>query len=115
MKNQPNQSPKATEKLIAAAIAAGVSVVILESSKAQRRRHHPLGSTNAAQKVVMLDGVRMSLGQGKEYIKSRAKMPMNPQTGSVDTADNWEAEGHTQQNADLIEVVKNDSGEWEEA
>jgi len=43
------------------------------------------------------------------------KMLMNPSTGSVDTADNWNAEGHTQQNADLIEVVKNDSGDWVEA
>jgi len=47
--------------------------------------------------------------------KELIKMLMNHLTGSVDTADNWAAEGHTQKNADLIEVVKNDSGDWVEA
>lgn len=40
---------------------------------------------------------------------------MNPHTGSVDTAGNWKAEGHTQENSNLIAVVKDESGEWIEA
>lgn len=36
---------------------------------------------------------------------------MNPKTGSVDTKENWESEGFTQNNSDLIEVVKKQN-EW---
>ena len=42
-----------------------------------------------------------------------AKMLMNPATGSVDTAENWAAEGYTEENAGLIEVVLVD-GSWVE-
>lgn len=38
---------------------------------------------------------------------------MNPYTGSVDTAENWAAEGYTQENSELIEVVEV-NGEWVE-
>lgn len=40
---------------------------------------------------------------------------MNPHTGSVDTAENWKAEGFTKENSDLIEVVKDENGDWVEA
>ena len=35
---------------------------------------------------------------------------MNPHTGTVDTKENWETEGFTQENCELIEVelVNND-------
>lgn len=39
---------------------------------------------------------------------------MNPATGSVDTAENWSAEGHTVENANLVEVVKDENGDWAE-
>lgn len=42
------------------------------------------------------------------------KYLMNPHTGSVDTEENWAAEGFTQANADLIEVVKNKDDCWTE-
>lgn len=38
---------------------------------------------------------------------------MNPHTGSVDTKENWLAEGYTPENSDLIEVIKV-SGQWVE-
>jgi len=50
-----------------------------------------------------------------------AKYLMNPATGSVDTEENWLAvmpawEGEQQEQFDsLIEVVKDDDGQWIEA
>lgn len=38
---------------------------------------------------------------------------MNPHTGSVDTAENWAAEGYTPENSELIEVAKV-NGDWVE-
>ncbi len=40
---------------------------------------------------------------------------MNPHTGSVDTLGNWAADGYTQDNAELIEVIQDASGDWVEA
>ena len=41
---------------------------------------------------------------------------MNVATGSVDTKENWESEGYTIENTTgLIEVVKDESGDWVEA
>lgn len=37
---------------------------------------------------------------------------MNPVTGSVDTAENWSEEGYTAENANLVEVVKDENGDW---
>lgn len=52
-------------------------------------------------------------------------MLMNPTTGSVDTAKNWQADfenctaeewgGETFEDGGLIEVVKNAAGDWVEA
>lgn len=39
---------------------------------------------------------------------------MNSHTGSVDTAENWEAEGYDLENSDLVEVEKDESGDWQE-
>lgn len=39
------------------------------------------------------------------------KMLMNPKTGSVDSAENWAAEGYDEKNAELIEVCK-DKEDW---
>jgi hypothetical protein len=40
---------------------------------------------------------------------------MNPHTGTVQTADEWAADGYTTANADLIEVTKDEKGDWIEA
>jgi len=37
---------------------------------------------------------------------------MEPNTGEVDTQENWAAEGFTVENSELIEVVKDDDGWW---
>lgn len=68
-----NHAPHASEKLVARAVAAGIDAKILENSRASHRRDHPLGSTHAPKKVVMLDGIRMSIGQAKQYIAAREK------------------------------------------
>ena len=39
---------------------------------------------------------------------------MNPETGSVETKEDWEAEGYTQENANLVEVEKDENGDWAE-
>lgn len=39
---------------------------------------------------------------------------MNPHTGSVDTEENWAAEGYTTENSTLVEVVMLDDGSYEE-
>ena len=38
---------------------------------------------------------------------------MKPQTGSVDTEENWNAEGYEIENG-LIEVQKDENGDWVE-
>ena len=40
---------------------------------------------------------------------------MNPHTGTVQTQEDWAADGFTAENADLVEVVKDDNGDWVEA
>jgi hypothetical protein len=40
---------------------------------------------------------------------------MNTKTGSVDTEENWAAEGFTPENSDLRQVVKDENGDWVEA
>lgn len=40
---------------------------------------------------------------------------MNPHTGTVQTAQDWADEGFTTDSDDLIEVVKDDCGDWIEA
>lgn len=37
---------------------------------------------------------------------------INPHTGSVDTKENWEAEGFNQENSYLVEVIQDEDGEW---
>lgn len=40
---------------------------------------------------------------------------MNPHTGTVQTAEDWEADGFAVDNADLVEVVKDENGDWVDA
>lgn len=40
---------------------------------------------------------------------------MNPHTGSVQTAADWADDGCTTANAELIEVVADENGDWVEA
>ena len=40
---------------------------------------------------------------------------MNIGTGSVDTAENWSAEGFTVENSGLVEVEKDSEGGWQES
>jgi len=73
MKTAPNQSPKATDLLLTRAQAAGINAEVIQQSKPQHRRHHPLGSTNVPQKVISLNGIPMSVGQAKEYVAARER------------------------------------------
>jgi hypothetical protein len=71
MENVKNQSPNASQKLIERAVKVGIKAELIQASKPHYRRHHPMGSTSVPQKVVMLNGIRMSLGQAKQYINAR--------------------------------------------
>jgi hypothetical protein len=43
------------------------------------------------------------------------KYLMNPHTGTVQTEEEWQDEGYTQENSELIEVVKDENGDWIDA
>lgn len=66
-----NQSPKASAVLFDRAINAGIDAQILDHSKPGHRRYHPSGGTWSPQKVLVLNGIRMSIGQAREYIEAR--------------------------------------------
>jgi len=62
---------KAVTKLHSRAIEAGISSVVISQPKAGVRKHSSLGSTYSASKVIVLNGIRMSIGQAKQYIAAR--------------------------------------------
>ena len=65
-----NQSPKASEKLLARAKKLGLKAKIIENSKGHYRKDHPLGSTSVPQKVIEIEG------------KSGEKFTKTPRTGT---------------------------------
>lgn len=71
MSTTTNKSLNAAKKLIEIASTLNINAQIIESSKPRTRRYSALGSTFAPQKVIILDGIRMSLGQAKQYISAR--------------------------------------------
>ena len=60
-------------KLLGIAEAYGIKAEIIENAKGHHRRHSSLGSTSVPQKVIMIDGLRFSLGGGKQYLDARIK------------------------------------------
>jgi len=72
MKLTKNQSIHAAGKLVMEAQSAGIVASIIPMSKPRTRRYSANGSTAAPQKVVELNGIRMSLGQGRQYVSARA-------------------------------------------
>lgn len=72
MKKTANQSINASLKITAQAQRVGINAFILESSKPRTRRYSANGSTASPQKVVEFNGIRMSLGQAKQYVAARA-------------------------------------------
>ncbi len=77
MKKIKNQSPKAAQQLIDKARSLGITAEILDRSNPRTRRHHPLGSTAVAQKIVIFNGIAMSVGQAREYIAARSSRRPN--------------------------------------
>ena len=73
MKSTQNQSINACQKLLAEANRLQVNASIIERSKPSTRRHSPMGSTAAPQKVMLIDGIRMSLAQARQYVAARQK------------------------------------------
>ena len=53
------------------ATSAGIASTIINQPKAGVRKHSALGSTYSASKVIVLNGIRMSIGQAKQYIAAR--------------------------------------------
>jgi hypothetical protein len=77
VKTLANKSQTATGKLLQRCAAIGLSAQVIESSKPATRRYSPMGSTFAAQKVIIINCIRMSVGQAKQYIKAREKLVGN--------------------------------------
>jgi hypothetical protein len=71
MSNINNQSPTASKLLVQQATAVGLDATVIENSKGQYRRYGANGSTHVPQKVVLLNGVRMSIGQARQFIDAR--------------------------------------------
>ena len=73
MKTTQNQSPKACNKLIIEAQRLGINAEIIERSKPRTRRYSPMGSTASPQKVMLINDIRMSLAQAKQYLQARGR------------------------------------------
>jgi len=73
MKKTSNKSQAATSKLLERCAAIGLNAQAIESSKPATRRYSANGSTFAAQKVIIINCIRMSLDQAKQYITAREK------------------------------------------
>ena len=71
MKTTPNKSPKASSQLVNSALSAGINASVIERSKPRTRRYSANGSTASPQKVVVFDGMRMSLAQAGQYLLAR--------------------------------------------
>jgi len=70
-KTTSNKSIHATTKLHIRALKVGIESTIIEKSKPATRRYNPCGSTYAPQKTIILNGLRMSIGQAAQYITAR--------------------------------------------
>ena len=73
MKSTQNQSINACQQLLDEANRLQVNASIIERSKPSTRRHSPMGSTAVPQKVMLIDGIRMSLAQARQYVAARQK------------------------------------------
>tara|TARA_R110000803_G_scaffold191154_1_gene253790 strand:+ start:393 stop:614 length:222 start_codon:yes stop_codon:yes gene_type:complete len=71
MKKVKNQSLSASAKLITRALGVGIKAEIIGRAKPMTRRYSANGSTASPQKVVILNGIRMSAGQARQYITAR--------------------------------------------
>tara|TARA_R110000751_G_scaffold135031_1_gene237735 strand:+ start:42 stop:263 length:222 start_codon:yes stop_codon:yes gene_type:complete len=66
-----NHAPNASQAIVNSAIAAGIAAEVIAKSRGSHRRYHGNGSTAVPQKVVLLNGIRMSLGQATQYVEAR--------------------------------------------
>ena len=66
-----NHAPYASQAIVNSAISAGITAEVIAKSRGSHRRHHANGSTAVPQKVVLLNGIRMSLGQARQYVEAR--------------------------------------------
>ena len=71
MKTTLNQSPKASSQLVNSAVSVGIDASVIERAKPRTRRYSANGSTAAPQKVVVFDGIRMSIAQAAQYLLAR--------------------------------------------
>tara|TARA_R110000868_G_scaffold8061_3_gene41713 strand:+ start:1454 stop:1720 length:267 start_codon:yes stop_codon:yes gene_type:complete len=72
MNKLENQSPRASIILVDRALSKGLSASIIEHSAGHYRRYSSLGrsSTSVPQKVVIIDGIKFSVGGAKQYLRS---------------------------------------------
>jgi|TARA_R110000744_G_scaffold368076_1_gene477835 hypothetical protein len=68
-----NTSPSASIILVNRALSKGLSASIIEHSAKQYRRYSSLGSTSVPQKVVIIDGIKFSVGGAKQYLNGKKR------------------------------------------
>jgi len=89
-----NHAPHASQAIVNSAIAAGITAEVIAKSRSSYRRHHANGSTAVPQKVVLLNGIRMSLGQARQYIEARQHvefpLPSNSEITEINYYYGWE-------------------------
>ena len=70
-----NQSPKASQKLVARAESLGLSATIIKRSRGQCRVVHPgnIQTTSSPQKVVEIEGNRFSVAGARLFLEAREK------------------------------------------
>lgn len=77
MKTQSNQSPRASHQVLLRAKQLGVPGSILTRAKPRHRRYDARGSTASPQKVVVLNNIRMSLAQARQYLDACSRRMTN--------------------------------------
>ena len=72
MKTIANMAPNASQEIVDRAISCGIRAEVIQKSKPGKRIHHPWGSTYSPQKIALINGVRMSLAQARQYVDARS-------------------------------------------
>lgn len=67
-----NRAPKATLKIIDDALELGLIATAIQRSTGHHRRSNPLGSVSVPQKIVVINSIRMSVSQARQYLAARS-------------------------------------------
>lgn len=67
-----NHGLNASQALVEKALSLGIVASVLEKTRPAKRRYGANGSTHSPQKAVLFNGIRMSLGQARQYVAARS-------------------------------------------